>query len=409
MRLRRSSSQTTGAKASSDQDISPRVRKDPPFNGSLAKASRRTRRSVTSTDKSNSSPKISRLQAPTQEPGPYFRRRGARKSRQNVQINREITTHVAVLKDSSVTANSSRDNVEPHLTSGDRISSGQNDCKSELTVRGKKKQIAKDHADETQLFEVEDILDVKLKNGRYYYFVKWKGYSAHDNTWEPEEHLPSDLLEHYFKNSCPKTQDEANVSICESDNFHLDAVNRENTNNSSHSLVGIGQMSNCFGNTTVTVNGPPVISPPSTSSYESHLHNDRLSCSSFQANSQVESNGGSDLPHSGPINDFKPESSSDVHFNYDPLSLSNLKPVIVDKASVSPHEFSSFQLNDSLVPGKIVCIDKSPFGTGKMALIKWVDHEPTTWLDYDFVKFKYPELLVKLYEDLIVIDSTVPN
>ncbi|QRW17965.1 Retrotransposable element Tf2 protein [Rhizoctonia solani] len=40
-------------------------------------------------------------------------------------------------------------------------------------------------------FEVEQIIDLKRQKGKWWYLIKWKGYSPEDNSWEPEE-----LLEH---------------------------------------------------------------------------------------------------------------------------------------------------------------------------------------------------------------------
>jgi hypothetical protein len=38
-------------------------------------------------------------------------------------------------------------------------------------------------------YEVEDILDGKHEKGKWKFFVSWKGYSAKDNSWEPEENI----------------------------------------------------------------------------------------------------------------------------------------------------------------------------------------------------------------------------
>ncbi|KAF8755117.1 hypothetical protein RHS01_05431 [Rhizoctonia solani] len=40
-------------------------------------------------------------------------------------------------------------------------------------------------------YKVEQILDSKRQQGKWFYLIKWKGYGPEDNSWEPEE-----LLEH---------------------------------------------------------------------------------------------------------------------------------------------------------------------------------------------------------------------
>ncbi|KAF8700886.1 hypothetical protein RHS03_06602, partial [Rhizoctonia solani] len=40
-------------------------------------------------------------------------------------------------------------------------------------------------------YEVEQIIDSKRQQGKWFYLIKWKGYGPEDNSWEPEE-----LLEH---------------------------------------------------------------------------------------------------------------------------------------------------------------------------------------------------------------------
>ncbi|QRW19883.1 hypothetical protein RhiXN_08858 [Rhizoctonia solani] len=40
-------------------------------------------------------------------------------------------------------------------------------------------------------YKVEQIIDAKQQQGKWFYLIKWKGYGPEDNSWEPEE-----LLEH---------------------------------------------------------------------------------------------------------------------------------------------------------------------------------------------------------------------
>ena len=445
MRLTRRSSQRTGARTSSDQVISSQASKNPPsVNSSTATPSKRTRRSTTSSTSSevdDSSPKPSTCNHRHLDQGTsdsFSRRQGARKSRQNVQIDRRMSTKLtAILKDASVTANSTRGSNKPQSNPQSNVSNGtnNNNCTNRSALRDKKKLMTKDHTHRTrsQLFDVEDILDVKLQKGRYYYLIKWKGYSESDNTWEPEHHLPSDLLDFFLEKSDSMAKCESNSVTRNS--CDLGNANRENTSTSSHSRVTIDQgtrltrarlapqVTDKTGRLTIDCPSPQSSSYESESSIitscsQPSLHeslsvgenidavSDRLTLSSFQANSPPESNKGIDIgsPNSGSSIDVQKESGSNVHPNqYDQLSLCNLKRVVLGKSSVSS-QYSDFELNDSLEPGKVVCIDKSPFSTGKMVLIKWIGHEPTTWLDYDFVKLKYPELLADFYEEILVMN-----
>lgn len=48
----------------------------------------------------------------------------------------------------------------------------------------------KDGKESSKEFEVEKIIEVRFKkNGAKEFLIRWKGFSANDDTWEPEKNL----------------------------------------------------------------------------------------------------------------------------------------------------------------------------------------------------------------------------
>ena len=60
-----------------------------------------------------------------------------------------------------------------------------------------------DLVDGEEEYEVEKVIDAKQigKKKKWHYLIKWKGYSASDNSWEPEDNVQGskELLEEFWK------------------------------------------------------------------------------------------------------------------------------------------------------------------------------------------------------------------
>ena len=104
--------------------------------------------------------------------------------------------------------------------------------------RGKQAAKLKEEEEEFEVGEEEDyvvekIVDQRTRDGRLEYFLKWKGYSSLENTWEPAENLDCPELLEEFKKSQKRANEDLSSSESETRKRKVD----ENSNRSHKTWV----------------------------------------------------------------------------------------------------------------------------------------------------------------------------
>ena len=98
----------------------------------------------------------------------------------------------------------------------------------------KQKRTLEDESTTTLEFEVEKILARKIRSGKKYYLIKWKGYDQSHNSWEPETNLKnSKKLLLKFNNSKNENNNEEEIILTSTSSNSKEKKNKNNSKTSS--------------------------------------------------------------------------------------------------------------------------------------------------------------------------------
>ncbi|XP_028674089.1 chromobox protein homolog 3-like isoform X2 [Erpetoichthys calabaricus] len=113
----------------------------------------------------------------------------------DLHASRKATLQSSTIQTYSIWASSCKNKTEC-IELHPYVSVVQNTMGKKQNGKSKKAEEA-----EPEEFVVEKVIDRRVVNGKVEYYLKWKGFTDADNTWEPEENLDCPDLIETFLNS----------------------------------------------------------------------------------------------------------------------------------------------------------------------------------------------------------------
>ena len=226
-----------------------------------------------------------------------------------------------------------------------------------------------DYSDE---YEVEKIIDFKVKHGKKLYRIRWKGYSSEQDTWEPRESLNCPTLLSEFHNKIEKKK-RNHKKIEELENQELKNIIKleENIPKTEKNIIFIDE--NDFKYLKEEKISKIEIIDPIKEKIKELLSEKKLNEPNF-GDIYFEFNGSK-------CNNFKKFSRE--HPNY---------PNLFGLPQSTKNLFNIDEMNNGDEPESIIDIRNNK---GKFeVLVKWISTTETHWLPFDVINLLFPQILI---------------
>lgn len=132
-------------------------------------------------------------------------------------------------------ASEANDSVDPSIDENSDISKEKETPKKSKAAKGKGKKKKSEKGDKNadeEEYEVDKVIDSKRIKGRLHYLIRWKGYSADSDTWEPENTL-----------SCPELINKFNDEKENSKNKEIKGAKKNNKRKAAKETKGTSKRS----------------------------------------------------------------------------------------------------------------------------------------------------------------------